>query len=38
LAGDFRAQVEALRPYLIRYASLELRNREAAEDAVSASG
>jgi RNA polymerase sigma-70 factor, ECF subfamily len=34
LAGDFRAQVEALRPYLIRYASLELRNREAAEDAV----
>ena len=34
MAGDFRAQVEALRPYLIRYASLELRNREAAEDAV----
>jgi len=31
---DFRGQVEALRPYLMRYASLQLRNREAAEDAV----
>lgn len=31
---DFRAQVEALRPYLVRYASLTLRNRDAAEDAV----
>src|ERR1051325_2121255 len=31
---DFRSQIEALRPYLIRYASLQLRNREAAEDAV----
>jgi RNA polymerase sigma-70 factor (ECF subfamily) len=26
--------VEALRPYLLRYASLQLRNPEAAEDAV----
>jgi RNA polymerase sigma-70 factor, ECF subfamily len=33
-AAEFRAQVEALRPYLIRYASLQLRSREAAEDAV----
>jgi len=31
---DFHSQVEALRPYLLRYASLQLRNREAAEDAV----
>jgi RNA polymerase sigma-70 factor (ECF subfamily) len=31
---DFRAQLEALRPYLVRYASLQLRDREAAEDAV----
>jgi len=31
---DFRGQVEALRPYLVRYASLTLRNRDAAEDAV----
>jgi RNA polymerase sigma-70 factor (ECF subfamily) len=31
---SFRADIEALRPYLLRYASLELRNREAAEDAV----
>jgi RNA polymerase sigma-70 factor (ECF subfamily) len=31
---SFRADLEALRPYLLRYASLELRNREAAEDAV----
>jgi len=33
-AADFRAELEALRPYLLRYASLQLRNREAAEDAV----
>jgi len=33
-ALTFRNQVEALRPYLMRYASLTLRNREAAEDAV----
>jgi RNA polymerase sigma-70 factor, ECF subfamily len=33
-AAELRAQFEALRPYLLRYASLQLRNREAAEDAV----
>jgi RNA polymerase sigma-70 factor (ECF subfamily) len=33
-AAEFRAEVEALRPYLLRYASLQLRNRDAAEDAV----
>jgi len=32
--ANFRAEIEALRPYLLRYASLELRGREAAEDAV----
>src|SRR3954453_17235695 len=32
--GDFRDEIEAQRPYLLRYASLQLRNREAAEDAV----
>ena len=31
---SFRADIEALRPYLLRYASVQLRNREAAEDAV----
>jgi RNA polymerase sigma-70 factor, ECF subfamily len=31
---DFRTQVEAERPYLLRYASLQLRDRDAAEDAV----
>jgi RNA polymerase sigma-70 factor (ECF subfamily) len=31
---DFRTQVERLRPYLMRYASLQLRSAEAAEDAV----
>jgi len=31
---DFRTQVERLRPYLLRYASLQLRSPEAAEDAV----
>ncbi len=30
----FREDLEALRPYLLRYASLHLRNRDAAEDAV----
>lgn len=30
----FRDELEALRPYLLRYASLHLRNRDAAEDAV----
>ena len=34
MASDFRGELEALRPYLLRYASLQLRNREAAEDAV----
>jgi RNA polymerase sigma-70 factor, ECF subfamily len=33
-SDSFPAQVEAMRPYLMRYASLTLRNREAAEDAV----
>jgi RNA polymerase sigma-70 factor (ECF subfamily) len=32
--ADFRSQVEALRPYLLRYASLQLRDAAAAEDAV----
>ena len=31
---DFRSQVEGLRPYLLRYASLQLRDAHAAEDAV----
>lgn len=31
---SFRDELEALRPYLLRYASLQLRNRDAAEDAV----
>lgn len=30
----FREQLEALRPCLLRYASLHLRNRDVAEDAV----
>jgi RNA polymerase sigma-70 factor (ECF subfamily) len=34
LAEELREQLEGLRPYLLRYASLQLRNREAAEDAV----
>jgi RNA polymerase sigma-70 factor (ECF subfamily) len=32
--ADFRSQVESLRPYLLRYASLQLRDAAAAEDAV----
>jgi RNA polymerase sigma-70 factor (ECF subfamily) len=32
--SEFRREIEAQRPYLLRYASLQLRNREAAEDAV----
>jgi RNA polymerase sigma-70 factor (ECF subfamily) len=32
--NDFRSQVEGQRPYLLRYASLQLRDRQAAEDAV----
>jgi RNA polymerase sigma-70 factor (ECF subfamily) len=34
MPADYRAEIEAERPYLLRYASLQLRNREAAEDAV----
>jgi RNA polymerase sigma-70 factor, ECF subfamily len=34
MPADFRTQVESLRPYLLRYATLQLRNPEAAEDAV----
>ena len=34
MPADFRTEVEALRPYLLRYAAMELRNRDAAEDAV----
>lgn len=32
--NDFRMRVEGERPYLLRYASLQLRDRAAAEDAV----
>jgi RNA polymerase sigma-70 factor (ECF subfamily) len=32
--AEFRAQIEALRPYLLRFASLQLRDAAAAEDAV----
>jgi RNA polymerase sigma-70 factor, ECF subfamily len=32
--SDFRSEVEGHRPYLLRYASLQLRDRHAAEDAV----
>ena len=32
--ADFKTQVQSLRPYLLRFASLQLRNPEAAEDAV----
>jgi len=31
---DFRSRVEGERPYLLRYASLQLRDSHAAEDAV----
>src|SRR3954471_14270720 len=31
---DFRSEVEGQRPYLLRYASLQLRDAAAAEDAV----
>lgn len=33
-SADFRAQLERLRPYLLRFASLQLRDAAAAEDAV----
>jgi len=32
--NDFRSRVEGERPYLLRYASLQLRDTQAAEDAV----
>ncbi len=32
--ANLRAEIEALRAYLLRYASLQLRNPEQAEDAV----
>ena len=32
--NDFRSRVEAERPYLLRYAGRQLRDRHAAEDAV----
>ena len=32
--ADLRSQIEALRPYLLRFASLQLRDAAAAEDAV----
>jgi RNA polymerase sigma-70 factor (ECF subfamily) len=32
--APFPVQIESLRPYLLRYATLQLRNPEAAEDAV----
>jgi len=34
MTGPFDAEVEALRPYLLRYASLQLRDPATAEDAV----
>jgi RNA polymerase sigma-70 factor (ECF subfamily) len=34
LSEDFKTRVQAERPYLLRYASLQLRDRDAAEDAV----
>lgn len=34
VATDLRAEIEALRAYLLRYASLQLRNPGEAEDAV----
>jgi RNA polymerase sigma-70 factor, ECF subfamily len=32
--NDFRSQVEGERPYLLRYATLQLRDRHTAEDVV----
>ena len=32
--NDFRSRIERERPYLLRYASLQLRDAQAAEDAV----
>src|SRR6202007_724471 len=32
LGKDFRSEVEALRPYLVRYASIQLRGSDAVAD------
>ena len=34
MAADFRSQIENQRAYLLRYASMQLRNPDAAEDVV----
>ena len=34
MATDFRSEVEGMRPYLVRYASLQLRDAETAQDVV----
>ena len=34
MAEDFKTQIQSLRPYLLRYATLQLRDAAAAEDAV----
>ena len=34
LTSDFRSQVEGMRTYLVRYASLQLRDADAAQDVV----
>ena len=34
MSADFRSQIEGQRAYLLRFASLQLRNADAAEDAV----
>src|SRR5262245_35991425 len=33
-SSDFRSQVEGMRAYLVRYASLQLRDADAAQDVV----
>ena len=34
MSDKLRAEIEAQRPYLVRYAAMQLRNRDAAEDVV----
>ncbi|OGA66154.1 MAG: RNA polymerase subunit sigma [Betaproteobacteria bacterium RIFCSPLOWO2_12_FULL_67_28] len=34
MSAEYRSQVESQRAYLLRYATLQLRDRDAAEDAV----
>ena len=34
MVPDFRSEVEGMRPYLVRYASLQLRDQDAAQDVV----